>query len=67
MEQEEAGLRPLLVFGSVPAMTGNRIAIAALIACKNSIQIDSEITEDLVKSDDAFQSTGKIHNIEWMT
>jgi hypothetical protein len=38
-----------------------------VIACKNSAQMDSEISEDLVESDDVFQSAGKIHNIEWMT
>lgn len=39
-----------------------------VIACKNSIQTGSEISEDLTtRPDDVFQSTGKIQNIEWIT
>lgn len=38
-----------------------------VIASKNSIPTGSEISEDLIKMDDIFQSAGRIQNIEWVT
>jgi hypothetical protein len=38
-----------------------------VIASKNSAQIGSGISEDLIKTEDAIQSAGKVQNIEWVT
>jgi hypothetical protein len=38
-----------------------------VIASKNSVQIGSGISEDLINADDTFQSAGKVQNIEWVT
>lgn len=38
-----------------------------VIASKNSIPLGSGISEDLIKADDVFQSTGQVQNIEWIS